>query len=883
MKKIYTIIIVILMVSFLMPFSGKKRIGENIKVEAVRSNDKIVIDGNLNEQIWKTDPVDNFTQKDPVEGSLSSEKTNVWIAYDDEAIYIAAKCFDSHPNEVIGLLSRRDNYNESDWFVIYIDSYNDKRSGYYFGVNAASSIVDGVLFNDGWDDGSWNGVWDYSAKLVDDGWNVEIRIPFTQIRFKESADMKWGINFSRKIQRKKEEAYFIMVPKKESGFVSHFATLDGLKGIKPKQRFEVLPYFVQKAQYLVHDAEDPFYKSRQYLESFGADFKVSLGSNLNLDATINPDFGQVEVDPAVVNLSAFETYYDEKRPFFIEGNNMFQFGYGGSNSNWGFNWGNPEIFYSRRIGRAPQGTGEIDDDGYINTPDETRILGAAKISGKINESLSIGFINATTERNYANVYNTGQNIEVEPLTNYSVLRTQKEFEEGKYGLGIIGTSVIRDLRNDRLKNILSNKAFVYGADGWITLDEEGTYVVNGYFSGSYVEGSKEYLVKMQRSPLRSLQRPDAKYQRIDSLLTSMSGYVGRIAINKQKGNFYLNSAIGVSTPGYEANDLGFQWRADIVNTHLVIGYRWYDPDSLFRSKSIQLGGFRNQDFDGNMTDAGIMMFGNFQFVNYYGVNFQVGYNPETYNNRFTRGGPIAKRPDNYFGNINLSSDSRKKVIISVFSEAGANRIGSKWLYSSLDLNWNPSSIINFSFGPFVEINNEKQQWVTMIEGDLTATSTYNSRYVFAELTQKSIGGNIRLNWTFTPTLSLQLFIQPLFSVGNYDHYKELTKPRSYDMNEYGKDGSTISYNEADNVYQVNPNANSSFSFDNPDFNFKSIRGNLILRWEFLPGSTFYLVWAHDKVNTDNPGDFNFGRDFRNIWRAESNNIFLAKVSYWFNL
>ncbi len=393
-------------VSFYPAVSGK--IGEKVTVKSVKADTAPKIDGHLNETLWVRPPISTFTQKDPVEGAPASEKTFVWVSYDESAVYIAAKLYDSHPDSIIGHLARRDYWNESDWFTVFIDPYYDHRTGYYFSINSAGSVMDGTLFNDDWDENSWNGVWDYAVAKDSEGWNIEMRIPFTQIRFKESDSMKWGINFKREIQRKQERSYLVMIPKKESGFVSHFATLEGLDGVHSKQRIELLPYFVSKASFLIHDPNDPFYKEKQYDQEIGGDLKLGLGSNLTLDATFNPDFGQVEVDPAVVNLSAFETYYEEKRPFFIEGNNIFYFGSGGTNNNWSFNWGNPEIFYSRRIGREPRGP--VTDPGYVDRPDETTIIGAAKLTGKVSEEWSLGFINATTARTFATINNEGTYI-----------------------------------------------------------------------------------------------------------------------------------------------------------------------------------------------------------------------------------------------------------------------------------------------------------------------------------------------------------------------------------------------------------------------------------------------------------------------------------------
>lgn len=886
MKKFYFLVLFLFAIN-LSTKGEVKKIGAHIFVHAHKLNEHIKLDGILSEHVYNNQPITGFTQKNPNEGKKPSEKTYVWVSYDESAIYVSAMLFDVNPDSVVGLLSRRDDFNESDWFGLYLDPYHDKQTGYEFGVNAAGSIVDGTLFNDSWDDLSWNGIWDYAVNRNDKGWSVEIRIPFNQLRFNQSGNMIWGINFYRKIQRENEEDYFIMVPKKESGFVSHFAQLDGLNGINPKQRIELLPYVVSKAQYLVHEQDDPFYKGQQYQAMIGGDIKIGLGSNLTLDATINPDFGQVEVDPAVVNLSAFETYYDEKRPFFIEGNNIFMYGYGGTNSNWGFNWGNPELFYSRRIGRSPHGSVD-NDSAFVDEPKETRIIAAAKVTGKIGNDWSIGAVNAITAKTYARLFNNNitSHQEVEPLTNYTVIRGQKEFESGKYGLGFIGTSVVRKLDTQNLNNILSDKAFVYGIDGWATLDDDGMYVMNGYASGSYSHGTKSYITDLQQAPLRYYQRPDSKYLNLDSSRTSLAGFVTRVSINKQKGNFYINSALGLVSPGYEANDVGFQWRANVINSHLVLGYRWFNPGPIFRSKEIYLAHYLSYNFDGNNIGNGIILFSYFKFLNYYGFNLQAGYSPDTFTDRLTRGGPIAVSPSNESISLNIYSDSRKSIVLGVNQQLQKDNSNANYSYTSLSVSWKPNSQINFSVEPFYEISNQTLQWVDKFE-DSFAVNTYGTRYVLSDMSQKTIGASIRLDWTFTPKLSLQLYLQPLFSVGHYSDFKELGQPGSYSTNIYGKyNSSTISYDNNNDEYRVDPDGNgpaNSFTFSNPDFNFKSLRGNVVLRWELLPGSVLYLVWTHGQTNTDYPGHLSLGRDFRSLWNSASDNILQAKFTYWLDL
>jgi len=873
------------LITFQIVYAYNKDESRQKKVTAVKLTQQINLDGILSESVWKLNPVNNFIQQEPVEGDPASEQTNVWVAYDETHIYFAGNLMDSEPQEIDESLMRRDNMVKSDWFFIYIDPYFDRRTGYYFAVNPGGSVLDGTLYNDSRLDDKWDGIWEVETSVSTEGWSFEMRIPFSQLRFNDSQDMKWGINFNRDIKRKNEMNFYVMVPKAESGFVSHFATLEGLTGIKPKQRLEFLPYIVQKAQYLKHDIDDPFYSASQYQTSFGVDFKVGLGSNLTIDGTVNPDFGQVEVDPAVVNLSAFETFYQEKRPFFIEGENIFRYGRGGINNSWGFNFGVPDLFYSRRIGRLPQGG--VPDYDYVDYPNETRILGAAKLSGKLGESVSFGALSALTERTYATLSTGGleSSEEVEPLTHYGVLRTSNEYDEGRHGLGMIFTSVNRDLKNSSLYDQLVSQAYTAGVDGWTTLDDDGTYVVNGSFVGSYIKGSEAAIEEKQVMPYRYFQRPDRTSNILDPTLTSLKGWYSRFMLNKQKGNFYINTAIGAASPGFENNDLGFQYNADKINGHLVLGYQWFEPGIIFRQKRIFLSHFRSYDFEGNNISNGLFLFSFLEFLNFYRIRLMADYGFERYDNTLTRGGPIVLDPSGYSFNIDINSDGSKEFMLGSKIDYRENTIGSRRFGLGFDITWKPSTQIYFSIGPSYQKNINMLQWVDNFE-DPFASQTYQHRYVFGEIDQETFSGNIRLNWTFTPQLSLQLFLQPLFSVGDYTNFKELAESRTYDYNIYGEGVSTIDYDGENDEYIVDPDGNGPaepFSFANPNFNYKSLRGNLVLRYELLPGSVFYFVWTHDKLNSDNAGDFNLNRDFNDLISAEANNIFMLKFSYWLDI
>jgi len=865
-----------------------KIINNNVIIVAHKVDEPIKIDGQLNENIWKGKPITGFTQLDPDEGKPATEKTNVWVAYDKDNLYIAAQLFDSHPENIDRSLTRRDVDIQSDWFYIGIDSYHDKRTGFYFGVNAGGSISDGTISNDATNfDGTWDGIWESSTKINKKGWALEIKIPFTQLRFEYSKEMQWGINFTRNIKRKNESDFFVMVPKKESGFVSHFAVLTGLNGISEKKRFELLPYIVQKAQYLVHDAGDPFYKGNQYKTSIGGNIKVGIGSNLTVDAAINPDFGQVEVDPAVVNLTAFETFFKEKRPFFIEGSNIFDFGRGGANNNFNFNFGVPELFYSRRIGRSPQG--EITKNySHADYPSDTRILAAAKLTGKLSNSISIGAVSAITEKTFARLENNGihSKEEVEPLTHYGVFRLKNEFEDGYSSIGLNFTSVNRKLSYQPLKDILVKDAYTFGIDGWTFLDKDKEYVLTGSLVGSYVGGSKKALQVVQEKPYRYFQRPDSSPMRYDSNRTSLTGSYGRVMLNKQKGNLILNSAIGFVTPGFEYNDLGFQYWADKINGHFLLGYQWLQPGKVFRQVWISAAHFREYDFEGNLIGNGAGVFSNFRFLNYYGFRLFYFYGFESLNKSLTRGGPLTINPKGYRIRLSTYSDDRENTVIRINGSYKNDELGSFGSSIGLNVSWKPMPQLNLSFGPDFSRSINKIQWLDKYK-DATAVKTFGNRYVFAQLEQKTVSANIRVNWTFTPKLSLQIFIQPLLAGGHYNDFKELSKPATKNFHIFGKDNnSSIVYDKNNDSYEVSPdklNNAKSFSISNPDFNFKSLRGNLVLRYEILPGSVLYLAWTHGRVNEDNPGVFNFSRDFKNLWNSPADNVILLKFSYWIDV
>ena len=596
----------------------------NAQIKAVRLKDKIIIDGKLTEKTWQRSGFNSLIQQDPVQGVIPSQPSEFWVAYDDEAIYFAARFYDSNPDSIMARLVRRDFIwgDPSDGCVLYIDSYRDKRNGYFFYVSAAGAVADGLIENDAKqpNDLSWDAVWEGAHNIDDKGWSVEMKIPYSQLRFNNGDKQVWGINVERFISRRFETDMLVYTPRNESGFTSRFPDLIGIEGITPPAGIEFLPYAVAKAKYIGSDPMDPFNTGHEYSPGFGLDVRAGLGSSLTLNGTINPDFGQVEVDPAVVNLTDVESTFEEKRPFFTEGASIYRFGGGGTNNDVSFNWPTTSIFYSRRIGRNPQGN--LPDYDYADIPDGTHILGAAKISGQVYDGWKIGTLHAMTQREYADISLDGvrSSVELEPLTYYGVFRAQKDFNSGRQGFGLLSTFTNRFFRSSELDNSINKNAFVIGSDGWTFLDEENTYVLTGWAAMSNVSGTTERMIALQESPTHYFQRPDASYISVDSSATSLTGYSGRLMLNKNRGRWTFNSAVGFISPEFEVNDLGFGSYSDYINAHVFTGYRWLEPTDFYQYFGINAAAYSSYDFGGNNTVLGYRLGTYLATPDYYGGN-----------------------------------------------------------------------------------------------------------------------------------------------------------------------------------------------------------------------------------------------------------------------
>jgi len=853
------------------------------QVIAVRTEGTITIDGILDEAVWLTKGFSGFIQSDPADGEKATEKTIVWVAFDKQNLYVAARLLDSQPDQIISRLGRRDDEVDSDWFTFAVDPYFDKRSGFQFAINPAGSIMDSTLFNDEGKDTTWDGVW-YSAVNIDaTGWTLELKIPFHQLRFKERDKYTWGVNFIRMIKRKNERVYFSWIPKEESGYVSRFAEMTGISSIDPGRVLEFLPYTVAKAAFSPEQQGNPYRTGKDFSGNMGLDFKAGLRSNLTLNVTANPDFGEVEVDPAVINISDQETYYTEKRPFFIEGADIFRFGYGGTNSLANFGWSDPSFFYSRRIGRSPQGYAP--GPGYTDYPDWTTILSAAKLTGKLGDSWNLGLLSALTQREYAEVDQNGQRTrhEVEPFSHYSVLRAQKEFNNGHQGLGFITTSVLRDLRNDVLAEGLTDRAFSLAIDGWAFLDKDRTWVITGWLGGTRVSGSQAVITRMQNSSLHYYQRPDADHVELDPDATSLSGWAGRLFLNKQKGNILFNAALGAISPGFNAMDIGYHSRGDKINGHLEAGYQVFHPGRIFRSWTVSLASHLSYDFGGNRIDECYYFSASGSFLNYWKGLLILSYDPTRFNHYLTRGGPMALYPWGIMRRLIVSSDNRKPVVFTLSAHYRTHPYGAYNYSFNFGVRWKPSDNFSLSISPGYSWRHSVGQFVAAVD-DKYKIETFGIRYVMSDIIQETLPMVVRINWTFSPKLSLQVYLQPFIGVGDFQKFKELVAPRTFDFFFYGEGDSIISLEN--NTYTVDPDGpgpSAPFSFRNPDFNLKSLRGTIVLRWEYRPGSAIYAVWTQNRADYSNPGDFQIGRDVHDLFSAAGDNVFLFKFNYRFTL
>jgi hypothetical protein len=865
------------------PAAAQDPPGAARQVAAARAARPPVIDGTLNEEAWAlATPISGFVQRDPDEGKPATEETEIRILYDDAALYVGARLLDREPGGLSRRLTARDNGFDADWIGVYLDPLHDRLTGAIFRVSAANAQQDSILYNDSWTDSSWDAVWQSEVSADENGWTAEIRIPLSQLRFTGAQQQTWGINIERYIRRKNENSFLRMTPKNQSGLASRMVDLTGLDGLKPGRHLELLPYTAARNEFIKPADGHPFNDGSRAFGSAGLDVKWGITNNLTVTGTINPDFGQVEVDPAVVNLTAFETFYQERRPFFLEGSQIFNnFGQTGANDSWGFNNSEPNLFYSRRIGRLPQVSASGD---FIDTPTATTILGAAKLTGKTSGNWSLGFLNAVTGEESARTQTglTRATEVVEPLTNYMVARVQRDIGQ-RAGAGFIATATHRQLADDRLRDALSSQAYIFGADGHFFFDKKRDWVVTMRVAGSHVSGTTAVIDRLERAPQRYYQRPDAPHVALDPTRTSLQGYTGRVMLNRNTGTWRVNASLWGVSPGFESNDLGFHGTGDRAGMHAVWTHQNTTPGRILRNRFFWIGKWYTWNYARQLQSDGDQASFQMRFLNYTYLNLNAGTNQTALNDRLTRGGPLAESPAGRFVNVNGGTDGRKPLSVNGFITRNWCACEGSNYTTGLTLNLKPSSRLTISTGPNWNRNRQAAQYIRTVE-DATATNTYGNRYIFGLLHQSQLTLQTRVTTLVTPKMSVTLFMQPLLAAGDYRTFRELSAPRTYDFIDYGAASNTrIAYDDAAKVYTVSPDTDTGapeFTFDNPDFNLRSLRLNAVYRWELKPGSTLYVVWTRQQDERETRGDFALRRDTRRLFGAEGNDVVLVKMAYW---
>lgn len=811
---------------------------------AVRAATAPVVDGMDSDAVWQTAPlVSDFLEYQPRIGAAPRFRTEVRVAFDDKALYVFARMYDPAPDSIVSLLSRRDVRTNSDHFRMVLDSYHDRRTGYEFVVNPAGVKRDYAVYNDNVEDGTWDAVWDVATRIDSMGWTAEYRVPFSQIRFPAGDSHTFGVMFAREIARTGERMSWPLWRLDEIGLISQAGDLSGISNVPSPRRVELTPYLLTRN--ITRPGVTGESASHVQQSSAGADIKLGLTSNLTIDASINPDFGQVEADPSLLNLSAFEPYFQERRPFFLEGVAIFDF----RNNCDDIDSGCTGLFYSRRIGRAPRLSGLYGDAA---SPAQSTIMGAAKITGRTVGGLSLGLLNATTERMVGSEGRT-----IEPLTNYAVLRLQQDVTEGKGGIGMMVTAVNRSL-DQWTEPWLRSEAYTGGIDGRQRF-HDGNYEATFSLSGSHVRGSRSSILDLQSDGVHRYQRPDGVLHP-DSARTSLNGMAQRVSVSKFGGGITRFQLVYQRfTPGYETNDLGFQARADEQMLRWWNAFQLNQPTTYYRRLLINMNAGGKWSTAGLPTNNSVNTNWHMQLPSQWWLhaNITMQNAVSAYDDRVTRGGAALRSPRDLRYGFSVEGDARM-VLVPVLEIAGrkGDEGHSSYLGTYGALDFRSASRFSASVSASWGHTRSGAQWLR----NETSASNGVPRSLFSPLEQTTVSSNLRVNYTATSTLSLQIWGQPYITSGEYQQLMEPVNPRA------------AHYSDRWRV----------LSEDAGGFRFREWRSNVVLRWEYRPASTLFLVWQHGRSAYDDDSDFSVGRDLQQLFGLPPDNTFLLKVSYWFN-
>jgi|WetSurMetagenome_2_1015567.scaffolds.fasta_scaffold05443_5 hypothetical protein len=853
-----------------------------------------VIDGIIDEPVWDTGNWNSdFLQYSPLEGAAPRQKTEFTVLYDNNNIYIAIKAYDTAPDSITNRITRRDNIDGDD-VGITLDSYNDQKTGFCFFVSSAGVKEDYISVDDGLEeDNTWDPIWFVKTHIWDWGWSAEMRIPFDQLRFSKTEVQSWGIDVMRTLFRYNETDMWQLIPRNATGYVHLLGGLQGIKDIKPRKQFDLIPYSVLKTETYQHEAGNPWRDGCDMKANAGLDAKVGLTNNTILCLAVNPDFGQVEADPSEVNLTAFETFFTEKRPFFVESNNITSFNLGlGSGS-----IGNDNLFYSRRIGRTPRLSPSLNNNEVSHTHFTTPILGAAKITSKTAGGISVGIVEGLTAEVNTKIIDTITKVKrssvAEPMTNYTVERIQRDINGGKTIIGGILTNTTR-FTDNTTKNYFSHTATTGGLD-FTQYFGKMNWLVRLRTAFSNINGSANAIAITQTSTIHNFARPDADYLTYNPERTSLTGTGGNLMAGKLGGNLQILYMGTWKSPQLELNDLGYLQTADRYIGLIAIYYNIYKPHGIFMRNSFSGNFMHVLDFGGTLQQ----LVEGFQWDAYYKSLWKSSFNVQTSGNRISnamlRGGPSIKLPGYiYFiasfvtsrlEQFSLEADGSYKMGFQNRSEE--SRI------LDLKLTYKPSASLSFSAEPEADIEHNELQYVA---GTYFNYDSSQPRYIMATLDQKTVSLSLRVEYNVTPELSVQYWGQPFISTGKYTGFKKAENTLSenyserfhtFSIRETASSTGQIYYNPAGQTYMVYENSSdilANYSFAKPDFTVSEFLSNMVIKWEFRPGSTVYLVWSQTRDYTTSDSSFKPGEQISDLFsKNKPYNVFLVKFSYRFRL
>jgi Domain of unknown function (DUF1083). len=877
MKRIFiTILLIFMLLPVLFGQDPEKK-----QYKATQITTPPIINGILDDEAWQAGTwAGGFTQNQPYSGRPETQMTEFKILFDDDNLYVAIKSYDTSPDSIVNRLTRRDEA-DGDLVGIILDSFHDLRTGFLFGVSSAGVKYDQMFTNDsGNGDSSWDPNWWVKTSINKEGWVAEMKIPFSQVRFDKNSGVVWGLDVARILYRKNETTFWQHIPRDAAGMVHLFGELKGLDQIKPRKIFDVTPYGVAKTETFQAVPENPFQATGKLSKlNGGIDAKIGVTNNMTMDLTINPDFGQVEADPSVVNLSAYETFFTEKRPFFIEGNNITNFGLGIGDGGVG----NDNLFYSRRIGRQPQVSPNLKDGWYADIPTRTNILGAIKLTGKTKDGLSIGIVEAMTSQENAEIDTIGGRklSTVEPFTNYFIGRIQKDINNGNTLIGGIFTSTNRELDAD-VADVLHKAAYTGGID-FTQYFKNKNWMFNLNTAFSLVEGSKKAITNTQESSAHYFQRPDKNYAVLDTNRTSLGGAGGRMQIMKQNGHWNFLGAALWKTPGFETNDLGYMRVTDQILYVLWAGYNQFEPKWIYKSFNLNSDFYSINNFGGDWVGGGYEWNANITLKNFWNVWTGGSLNTSSLSTDMLRGGPMMKLPGSVNPRIGLSTDNRKKLVFNVFTNGSKGfENSSDNLYTELDITFKPTNYLVFTLSPSYNKSYSELQYVTQTEYDGTA------RYIFGSINQKTISTSFRVNLNLSPNLTFQYWGQPFVATGKYYNYKFISDPMAnrYHDRFYTYTNNQITFDTDHFNIDENLDGKTDYTMGTNDFNVKQFLSNLVVRWEYSPGSTVFLVWSQTRSYNSDSGQMDFFNNVGDLFNKSKNiphNVFLVKFSYRFGL